>query len=50
MNTLLPGVSQFLSESDDIHKTRFMQFLELLNNATFPSNNICFQVFEDLIQ
>ena len=50
MKTLLPGVCQFLSEADDIHKSRFMQFLELMNNGTFPLNNICFQVFEDLIQ
>ena len=50
LHELLPGVCSFLSEVDSIHRERFIQMMKLMNNGTFPIENICFLVFEDLIQ
>ena len=47
---LIPGVVDFLCDNDPLHKRRFVQMMKLMNSGTFPYENICFGIFEDLIQ
>ena len=50
MTSLLPGIVNFLLENDPVHSTRILQMFSLMERGIFPLDNICFQVFEDLIQ
>ena len=50
LHELAPGVCKFLSSQDPIHATRFLSFLHLLSDGSFPIDNICYQIFCDLIQ
>ena len=50
MAELLPGVCDFLETTNPIHKERFLQQLSLMNDGKCPVENICYKVFEDLIQ
>ena len=50
MQSLIPSVCKFLSKQDPIHTERFTQYLKLMSSEKFPISNMCYQLFNDVIQ
>ena len=46
----IPAVCEFFCEHDQLHRTRFIQHLQLLEYKEFPMENICYLVFLILIE
>ena len=43
-------VCEFLGKTDPIHGQRLVQLMTLMNDGKCPVANICYKIFEDLIQ
>ena len=50
MTFLLPGVCHHLAKLDTIHSDRLLQMFTLFQKGLFPTENICYRIFLDLIQ
>ena len=50
MQSLIPSVCKFLSKQAPIHTERFKQYLKLMSSEKFPISNMCYQLFNDVIQ
>ena len=46
---MLPGVAKYLSSVENVHAERILDMLLLMQRGSFPSDNICFQLFSDVI-
>ena len=49
MYKLIPSVCDFFSKEERIHSDRFLQYMRLMASGSFPTTNICYRVFLDLI-
>ena len=50
MYKLIPSVCEFLANEESIHSVRLLQYMELMESGRFPTTNICYRVFLDLVQ
>ncbi len=48
--SLAPSVCENVSKQSEMHKKRFLQYLDLLANNKFPQHNICYMIFLDLVE
>ena len=46
----IPSVCEFLANEESIHSVRLLQYMELMESGRFPTTNICYRVFLDLVQ
>ena len=49
LSNMLPGVAKYLMSVEEIHAERIMDMLILMQKGTFPSDNICFHLFGDVV-
>ena len=49
MHRLIPDVCEFLSKQEPLHKERFVQLLVLRATGEFPTSNICYSLFMDVV-
>ena len=50
MYDLIPGVCDFLITQDPLHTERLKQFMQLMSSGNFPIKNLCYNLFNDVVQ
>ena len=50
MYKLIPSVCEFLANEESIHSVRLLQYMELMESGRFPTTNICYRVFLDIVK